>query len=112
MRTHLDAVAAEDTAVESESITVQSSLGHHQRPRRADLHACSTGYTVGIMQAHVEGRRNDGVEALTEHAVAVGANHIVAHPHALRTVDALVGIAQDEARSEEHTSELQSPIDI
>src|SRR2546421_11560329 len=102
MRTHLDAVAAEDTAVESEGITVQSSLGHHQRPRRADLHACPTGYTVGIMQADIEGRRNDGVEALTEHTVAVGANHIVAHPHALRTVDTLVGIAQDEAVRQVH----------
>src|SRR6266700_5783508 len=97
MRTDLDAVATEDTAVESEGITVQSSLGHHQRTRRTALHACPTGYTIGVMQANVEGRRNDGVEALTEHAVAVGANHIVAHPHALRTVDTLVGIAQDEA---------------
>ena len=97
MRTDLDAVAAEDTAVESEGITVQSSLGHHQRAGGTDLHTCPTGYAVGVMQANVEGRRNDGVEALTEHAVAVGANHIVAHPHALRTVDTLVGIAQDEA---------------
>ena len=54
------------------------------------------------MQANVEGRRNDGVEALTEHAVAVRANHIVAHPDALRTVDALVGIAQDEAVRQVH----------
>ena len=49
------------------------------------------------MQGDVEGRRNDGVEALTEHAVAVGANHIVADAHALCTVDALVWITQDEA---------------
>src|SRR5437868_6798574 len=54
------------------------------------------------MQADVERRRNDGVEALTEHTVAVGTNHIVAHAHALRTVDALVWIAQDEAMRQIH----------
>src|SRR5205807_1477886 len=54
------------------------------------------------MQADVERRRNDGVEALTEHTVAVGANHIVADAHALRTVDALVWIAQYEAVRQIH----------
>ena len=49
------------------------------------------------MQADIEWRGDDGIESFAKHAVAVGADHIVADPHTLRAVDALVGIAQDEA---------------
>src|SRR5260221_11122848 len=49
------------------------------------------------MQAEIERREQDSTEALTEHAVTVRTNHVVTDTHALRAVDALVGIAQDEA---------------
>src|ERR1051326_6295937 len=102
MRANLYAVAAEDTAVEGEGVTVESSLGHHQRDGWTDLNTGPTGYAVGVVQAHIEGCRNDGVEALTEHSIAVGTNHIMAHTHALRTIDALVRVAQDEAVRQVH----------
>ena len=54
------------------------------------------------MQTDVERCGHDGIEALPEHAVAVRANHIMADTHALCTVDALVGIAQDEAMRQVH----------
>src|ERR1019366_4784916 len=49
------------------------------------------------MQADVKWCRDNGIETLTEHAVAVRPNHIMADTHTLRTVDTLVGIAQDKA---------------
>jgi len=49
------------------------------------------------MQADIERRGHDSIEALTEHAVTVRTNHVVTDTHALRAVDALVWIAQDEA---------------
>src|SRR5437762_2082477 len=59
--------------------------------------AGAPGDTVGIVQADIEWRGDDGIESFAKHAVAVGADHIVADAHTLRAVDALVGIAQDEA---------------
>src|SRR5579875_2871956 len=73
-----------------------------KRAMRADLHAGAAGDAVRIVQADVKRRRDDGIEALAEHAVAVGADHVVADAHALRTVDALVGIAQNEAMRQIH----------
>ncbi len=54
------------------------------------------------MQAHIEGRRDDGIKTLAKHAIAVGTDDIMADTHALGTVDTLVGIAQDEAVREIH----------
>src|SRR5579875_136592 len=102
MRADLNAVAAEDTAIKREGVARQVALGHHQRTGRADLHAGAAGNAVRIVQADVKRRRDDGIEALAEHAVAVGADHVVADAHALRTVDALVGIAQNEAMRQIH----------
>ena len=54
------------------------------------------------MQADIERRRNNGIEALTKHAITVGADHIVTDAHTLGTVDALVRIAQNEAMRQVH----------
>src|SRR5216684_3663426 len=49
------------------------------------------------MQADIKWSRHNRVKALAKHAVAVWTDHVVTDAHALRAVDALVGIAQDEA---------------
>src|SRR5260370_8001012 len=49
------------------------------------------------MEAHIERRGHDRIDAVPEHAVTVRTNHVVTDTHALRAVDALVWIAQDEA---------------
>src|SRR5215469_16053686 len=90
-------VTAEDTAIQRERVAFQRALGHHQRPGRTDLHTGATRDAVRIVQADIERRGDNRVEAFAEHTVAVGTNHVMADAHALRTVDALVGIAQDEA---------------
>src|SRR2546422_1266208 len=96
MRTDLYTVAAEDAAVKREGVADQVAFGHHQRTSRATLDTRPAGDAVCIVQAHIKWCRDDGIEALAEHAVAIRADHIMADTHALRAVDALVGVAQDE----------------
>src|SRR5262245_51087019 len=97
MRADLDAVAAEDAAVQRKVVAHQLALGHHQRASGADLDTGTAGDAVSREERDVEGCLDDGVEATAEHAIAVGADDVVTHPDALGAVDALVGVAQDEA---------------
>src|SRR5579884_4224258 len=102
MRADLDTIATEDTAIEGKRIAGEVALSHHERASGTDLDTGPTGDTIGIMQAHIEGGGDDGIEAFAEHAIAIRPDHIVTNAHTLRTVNALVGIAQDEAVREIH----------
>ena len=102
MRTDLYTVTAEDTAVKREGVTLERTLSHHQRTGRTNLDTGTTGDTVGIVQADIEWRRDNGVKAFAEHAIAVRADHIMTDTHTLCAVDALVGVAQNEAVRQVH----------
>src|SRR5579875_1875716 len=96
MRADLYTIAAEDTAIKRERVALQRALSHHQRAGRTHLHAGPAGHTVRIMQTHIKWRRNNCIKALAKHPVAIGADHIVAHAHTLRAVNALIRIAQNK----------------
>src|SRR5580700_4261542 len=96
MRTDLDTISTEDAAIKSEGVACEDTLGHHQGAGRTDLDAGAAGDTVGIVQADVEGSRDNRVEALPEHTVAVWADDIVTDAHALSAVDALIGVSQNK----------------
>src|SRR5579859_4974010 len=98
----LDTIPTEDAAIQRERVARQGTLSHHQGASGTDLYTRSTRDTIGIMQAHIERCGDDGIEALAEHAITIRANHVMADPHTLRTVNALVGIPQDKAMREIH----------
>src|SRR5262249_49309145 len=97
MRADFNTVAAENAAVQRKVVAHQLALGHHQRASGADLHTSTAGDAVSREERDVEGRLDDGVKAAAKHAIAVRADDVVTYPDALSAVDALVGVAQDEA---------------
>ena len=100
VRADLDAVAAVDAAHDVELVGLEIALAHHQRAGRARLGAGAARHAVGVRQRDVPRRRHDRVVAAAHQSVAVRADHVAADAHALRAVDALVQVAEDEVVAE------------
>ena len=68
----------------------------HQRAGRARLRAPAAGHARRVVEAHVQRRRHQRVEADAHEVVAGGADDLGAHVGAAAAVDAARRLAQDE----------------
>ena len=92
----VDADAAEDAAALVDVVLLQHARLGHQRAGRARLRAAAAGDARRGVEAHVERRRDQRVEAGPHEVVAGGADDLLAHVGAATAVDAARGLAQDE----------------
>ena len=92
----IDADAAQDAAALVHLVLLEHARLGHQGARGAGLGAAAARDAGRRVEAHVEGRRDQGVEAGAHEVVAGGAHDLLAHVRAAAAVDAARRLAQDE----------------
>ena len=92
----VDADAAQDAAALVDLVLLEDARLGHQRAGRARLRAAAAGHARRVVEAHVERRRDQRVEADPHEVVARRAHDLGAHVGAAAAVDAARRLAEDE----------------
>ena len=96
VRARIDADPAQDAAALVDLVLLEDARLRHQRAGRARLRAAAARHARRVVEAHVERRRDERVEADPHEVVARGADDLGADVGAAAAVDAARRLAQDE----------------
>ena len=96
VRAGVDADAAQDAAALVDLVLLEDARLGHERAGRARLGAAAAGHARRVVEAHVERRRHERVEADAHEVVAGRADDLRADLGAAAAVDAARRLAQDE----------------